>query len=104
MVSGVAPPAAVGGVALVPKNGRLYGKPDFFPQVDLQHDQCGLYKNPRHRESHSSDAHELPYHFPHVRSLDGPLLPALNSRFVWENAKNRNFWPVIDLQDCEFPL
>ena len=82
MVSGVAPPAAVGGVALVAKNGRLYGKPDFFPQVDLQHDQCGLYKNTRHRESHSLDAHELPDHFPHVGSLDGGLLPALNSHFV----------------------
>jgi hypothetical protein len=82
----------------------LYGKPDFFPQVDLQHDQWGLYKNPCLRKCHSFDVHELPDHFPHVRSLDGRLLPALNSRFVWENAKNRYFGPVIDLQNCEFPL
>jgi hypothetical protein len=91
-VSGVAPPAAVGAVTLVAKNGRLYGKPDFFPAVDLRHDQCKLYKNTRHRECHSSDAHELPDHSPHVGSLDGPLLPALNSRFVWENAKKRELW------------
>ena len=101
---GVAPPAAVGAVTLVAENGRLYGKPDFFPAFDLQHDECGLYKNTRHRESHSSDAHELPDHSPHVGSLDGPRLPAPNSRFVWENPKKRNFWPVIDLQDYEFPL
>jgi hypothetical protein len=104
MVSGATPPTAVGAVTLVSKNGRLYGKPDFFPAVDLRHDQCELYKNTHHRESHSSNAHELPDHSPHVGSLDGPLLPALNSRFVWENAKKRNFGKVIDLQDCEFPL
>ena len=94
---GVLTTTAVGGPRLFTENSCLYGKPDFFPLFDLQHDECGLLKIACHRECHPSDAHDLPVQFPHVGSVDARGTASPNPHFLWENPKNPNFWPVIDL-------